>query len=75
MNFTLLRAVDLAKQRDVVILGDYRTCPSIKSEKAMSRMILVKFDGNSRSIKGRRIHSGNNHHEPFENRTLGVLLQ
>ena len=70
-----LSEVDLATLRDVITLCDYGTCPTIKSNNATNRMIVVKSDGNLHSIKAGRIHSHNNHYEPVENRTLGVLLQ
>ena len=60
---------------DVITLGDYETCPTIKSNNATNGMIVVKSDGNFHSIKAGRIHSDNNHYEPFENPTLGVSLQ
>jgi len=47
----------------------------LKSNNAINTMIVVKSDENLHSIKAGRIHSHNNHYEPVENRTLGVLLQ
>jgi hypothetical protein len=70
-----LSEVDLATLRDVITSCDYGTCPTIKSNNATNRMIGVKSDGNLHSTKTGRIHSHNNHYEPVENRTLGVLLQ
>jgi hypothetical protein len=70
-----LSEVDLATLRDVITLCDDGTCPTIKSNNATNRMIVVKSDGNLHSIKAGRIHSHNNHYDPVENRTLGVLLQ
>jgi len=70
-----LSEVDLATLRDVITLCDYGTCPTVKSNNATNRMIVVKSDGNLHSIKTGRIRSHNNHYEPVENRTLGVLLQ
>ena len=67
--------IDLAAQREVITSCDYGTCPTIKSNNATNRMIVVKSDGNLHSIKAGRIHSDNNHYEPFENPTLGVMLQ
>jgi len=67
--------IDLGTERGVITLCDYGTCPTIKSKKAINRMIVVKSDGNFHSIKAGRIHSDNNHYEPFENPTLGVSLQ
>jgi hypothetical protein len=75
MNVTHLREANRKKQRDVITLCDYGTCPTIKSNNAINTMIVVKSDGNLHSIKAGRIHSDNNHYEPFENLTLGVLLQ
>ena len=67
--------IDLAAQRQVITSCDYGTCPTIKSNNATNGMIVVKSDGNFHSIKAGRIHSDNNHYEPFENPTLGVSLQ
>jgi hypothetical protein len=67
--------MDLATQQEVITLCDYEACPTIKSNNAIITMIVVKSDGNLHSIKAGRIHSDNNHYEPFENRTLGVRLQ
>ena len=66
--------IDLATQREVITSCDYGTCPTIKSNKSISTMIVVKSDGNLLSIKAGTIH-GDNHYEPLENRTLGVPLQ
>jgi hypothetical protein len=75
MNNTHPSEMDLATQREVITSCDYGTCPTIKSNNAINRIIVVKSDGNLHSVKAGRIHSDNNHYEPFENRTLGVLLQ
>ena len=74
MNNTHPSEIDLATQREVITICDHRTCPTIKSKNAINTMIVVKSDGNSHSLKAGRIHSDNTHYEPFENRTLGVLL-
>ena len=65
----------LATQREVITLCDYGTCPTIKSNKAINTMIVVKSDENLQSIKAGRIQIDNNYYEPFEIRPLGVLLQ
>ena len=75
MNSTHPSEMDLATQREVITLCDYGRCPTIKSNNAIITMIVVKSNGNLHSIKAGRIHSDNNHYEPFESRTLGVLLQ
>ena len=75
MYNTHLSEMDLATQREVITLCDYETCPTIKSNNAIITMIVVRSDGNLHSIKAGRIHSDNNRYEPFENPTLGVLLQ
>jgi hypothetical protein len=67
--------IDLATQREVITSCDYGMCPTFRSNNAINTMIVVKSDGNLHSIKAGRIHSHNNHYEPDENRTLGVLLQ
>jgi hypothetical protein len=65
--------MDLATEREVITLCDHETCPTINSNNAIITMTVVKSDENLHSIKAGRIHSDNNHYEPFENRTLGVL--
>jgi len=74
MNSTHPSEIDLATLREVITLCDYGRCPTIKCNNAINTMIVVKSDGNLHSIKAGRIHSDNNHYEPFEN-SLGVLLQ
>jgi hypothetical protein len=64
----------LAALRDVITLCDYGTCPTIKSNNAINTIIVVKSDGNLQSIETRTNHCDNNHYEPLENRTLGVLI-
>ena len=75
MNDLHLDGVDLVAQRFVITLCDYGTCPTIKSNNAIKTMIVVKSDGSFHSIETRTNHIDNNHYEPLENRTLGVLLQ
>ena len=72
---THLSEVVLATKREVITLCDYGTCPTIKSNKAINTMIVVKPDENPQSIKAGRIHIDNNYYEPFEISTLGVPLQ
>jgi hypothetical protein len=69
-----LGEMDLATQRDVITLCDYATCPTIKSNKAINMLIVVKSDGNLHSIEDGRNHGQNNNYEPFEIPTLGVLF-
>ena len=71
---TLANAVDLSMEY-VITLCDYGTCPTIKSNNAIKTIIVVKSDGSSHSIEARTNHIDNNHYEPLENRTLGVLLE
>jgi hypothetical protein len=75
MNNSRPSEMDLATEREVITLCDYGTCPTVKCNNAINTMIVVKSDGNLHSIEAGRIRSDNNHYEPFENRTLGVLLQ
>jgi hypothetical protein len=65
----------LAPQRDVITLSDYGTCPTIKSNKTINTIIVVKSDGSLQSNEARTNHSANNHYESLENRTLGLLRQ
>jgi hypothetical protein len=67
--------MDLVTQRDVITLCDYRTCPTIKSNNAINTMIVVKSDGMFHSIETGRNHGDDNHHEPLENRAVGVPRQ
>ena len=66
---------DLASQRDVITLCDYETCPTIKSNNGLSRVIVVKSDGNSHSIETGTNHDCNNYYEPLENCSVGDALQ
>jgi len=75
MNSTYPSEIDLAIQRKVITLCDHGTRPTIKCNNAIHTMIVARSDGNLHSIKAGRIHSHNDHYEPFENRTLGVMLQ
>ena len=65
---------DLLTQSDVITLRDYEMCPTIKSNNAINTIIVVKSDGMSHSIEARRNHGDDNHYEPRENHTVGVLL-
>ena len=67
--------IALAIQQDVITLCDYATCPTIKSNNGSNTMIVVRSDGMLHSIEAGRNHGDNNHCEPLENRTVGVLLQ
>ncbi len=67
--------MDLAAQQDVITLCDYETCPTIKRNNGSNTLIVVKSDGNLRSIEAGRNHGGHTHYEPLENRPVGVLLQ
>ena len=75
MNNTHPYEIAFAAQQDVITLCDYGTCPTIKSKNTISTIIVVKFDGNLRSIEARRNRSDDNYYEPIENRTVGVSLQ
>jgi hypothetical protein len=75
MNNTHPNELDLPTQRDVITICNYGTCPTIKSNNTISTIIVVKFDGNLRSIEARRNRSDDNYYEPIENRTVGVCLQ
>ncbi len=66
--------VDLLTQLDVITLCDYEMCPTIKSNNAINTITVVKSDGMLHSIEARRNHGDDNHYEPLENRTVGVLL-
>ena len=65
---------DLLTQSDVITLRDYEMCPTIKSNNAINTIIVVKSDGNLLAIEARRNHGDDNHYEPRENHTVGVLL-
>ena len=70
----ILSETDRAKQRDVVTLCDYGTCPTIKSNNAVTARIVVKSDEKFQSIEARTSHSNNGHNESLETHTLGVPL-
>jgi len=67
--------MDLATQRDVITLCDYETCPTIKSNNEINTIIVVKSDGNLRSIKAGSNHGSDNHYKSLENRALGGAAQ
>jgi len=56
---------------DVITLGDYETCPTIKSNNETNTVIVVKSDGNSHSIEAGTNHDYDNYCEPLENRSVG----
>jgi len=60
---------------DVITLGDYETCPTIKSNNDTNTVIVVKSDGNSHSIEAGNNHGDDNHYEPVENRSVGDARQ
>ena len=70
-----MHEIDLVTQRDVITLCDYATCPTIKSNNGSNTIIVVRSDGMLHSIEAGRNHGDDNHYEPLENRTVGVLLQ
>ena len=67
--------IDLATQRDVITLSDYKTCPTIKSDNEINTIIVVKSDGNSLSIEAGTNHDRDNHYKSPENRTVGGAQQ
>jgi hypothetical protein len=71
INNILPNEVGPATQQDVITLCDYETCPTIKSNKAINTIIVVKPDGNLHPIEAGRNHSDHNHYEPLENRQVG----
>ena len=75
MNNIRRDEMDLASHRDVITLSDYETCPTIKSNNGLSTTIVVKSDGNLRSIKAGSNHGSDNHYKSLENRALGGAAQ
>jgi hypothetical protein len=75
MNNTHPSEIAFAAQQDVITLSEYGTCPTIKSNKTINTIIVMKSDGSLQSNEARTNHCDNNHYEPVENRTLGVLLR
>ena len=75
MNNIHPNEMDLATQRDVITLCDYETCPTIKSNNEINTIIVVKSDGNLRSIKAGRNHGGYSHYKSLENRAVGGAAQ
>ena len=65
----------LATRRDVITLGDYEMCPTVKSDKEIDTIIVVKSDGNLHSNKARRNHGRDNHYKSLENRAVGRAAQ
>jgi len=74
MNNIHLDETDPVTQRDVITLCDYETCPTIKSNNEVNRIIVVKSNGNLYSIEAGSNHGDNNHYESVENRAVGALL-
>jgi hypothetical protein len=66
---------DLSTPSDVITLGDYETCPTIKSNNETNTIIVVKSDGNSLSIEAGTNHDRDNHYKSPENRTVGGAQQ
>jgi len=60
---------------DVITLGDYETCPTIKSNNETNTVIVVNLDGNSHSIEAGTNHDYDNYCEPLENRSVGDARQ
>ena len=60
---------------DVITLGDYETCPTIKRNNDTNTVIVVKSDGNSHSIEAGTNHDYDNYCEPLENRSVGDARQ
>jgi len=75
MNNIRRDEMDLAIHQDVITLSDYETCPTIKSNNGLSTTIVVKSDGNLRSIKAGSNHGSDNHYKSLENRALGGAAQ
>ena len=75
MNNIHTDEMDLATRRDVITSSDYETCPTIKSNNGLSTTIVVKSDGNLRSIKAGSNHGSDNHYKSLENRALGGAAQ
>jgi len=75
MNNTHSNDLALSAQSDVITTCDYRTCPTIKSNKAINTVTVVRFDGNLQWIEARRNRGYDNHYELLENRAVEVLLQ
>ena len=67
--------MDLATQQDVITLCDYKTCPTIKSNREINTVIVVKSDGNLHPIKAGRNQSVDNHYKSLENRAVGGALR
>jgi hypothetical protein len=74
MNKSHRYRLGLARNRHVITLCDYGTCPTIKSNNAINAIIVVKSDGKLQPIETGTNDRDNNHYEPLENRTLGALL-
>ena len=70
-----MNRIDPSTPSDVITLGDYETCPTIKSDNDLSTVIVVKSDGNSHSIEAGTNHGDDNYYEPPENRSVGDALQ
>jgi len=75
MNNIHPNEMDLATQRDVITLGDYETCPTIKSNNGLSTTIVVKSDGNLHSIKAGRNHGDDHHYKSLESHKVEGVAQ
>src|SRR5260370_35298049 len=75
MNNTHPYEIAFAAQQDVITLCDYGTCPTIKSNKTINTIIVVKSDGSLPSIETRTNHCANIHDEPVANPTPGAMLR
>ena len=65
----------LATRRDVITLGDYEMCPTVKSDKEIDTIIVVKPDGNLQPIQAGRDHGSDNRYKSLENRAVGGAAQ
>ena len=75
MNDTHRNEIDLAEQPDVITICDNETCPTIKSDDGINTIIMVKSDGDLRSIEAGRNHGDYYHFESLENRAVGDAHQ
>ena len=74
MNNMHLDEKDLATHRDVITLGDYEMCPTVKNNNGENMIIVVKSDGMLRSFEAGRNYGDDDYCEPLENRAVGVSL-
>ena len=75
MNNIHTDEMDLATRRDVITSSDYETCPTIKSNKEVNTIIVVKSDGNSHSIKAGSNHGRDNRYKSLETRAIEGAAQ